>query len=93
MKKNWLNLMAVLKSILISTEIAYRLKIKKFKKKKKNVEERSSEFWNLEKRINSDNLIYTYKTEGRSLKDFRNYQNLIDLFKNLIDGNINPKKY
>ena len=92
MKKNWLNLMAVLKSILISTEITYRLKIKKFKKKK-NVEERSSEFWNLEKRINSDNLIYTYKTEGRSLKDFRNYQNLIDLFKNLIDGNINPINY
>ena len=27
-----------------------------------------------------------------SLKDFSNYQNLIDLFKDLRDGNINPKE-
>ena len=27
-----------------------------------------------------------------SPKDFINYQNLIDLFKNLRDGNINPKE-
>ena len=37
------------------------------------VEERSSELRNLEKRINPDNLIYKYKTEGKSLKDCRNY--------------------
>ena len=33
-----------------------------------------------------------YNTEGRSLKDFPNYQNQIKLFKNLRDSNINPKK-
>ena len=37
-------------------------------------------------------MIYKYKTEGRSPKDFRNYQNTIELFKNLRDGNINPKE-
>ena len=52
----------------------------------------SFEFRNLEKRINPDNLIYKYKTEGRSPKDFRNYQNLADLFKNLRDDNINPQE-
>ena len=36
---------------------------------------------NLEKIINPDNLIYKYKTKGTSLKDIRNYQNSIDLFK------------
>ena len=56
------------------------------------VDERSPKFWNLQKRINSDNLIYKYKTEGIIPKDFSNYPNLIDLFKNLRDGNINSKK-
>ena len=37
-------------------------------------------------------MIYKNKTEGSSPKDFRNYQNLIDLFKNLRDGSINSKK-
>ena len=37
-------------------------------------------------------MIYKYKTERMSPKDFINYQNLIDLFKNLRDGNINPKE-
>ena len=32
------------------------------------------------------------KTEGKSPKDFRVYQNPVDLFKNLIDGNINTKE-
>ena len=56
------------------------------------VEEISSEFKNLEKIINSHNLIYKYKTEGISPNDFRNYQNPIELFKDLRDGNINPKE-
>ena len=43
----------------------------------------------LKKRINRDNLIYKYKTEGRSLKHFRDYKNL---FKNLRYGNINSKE-
>ena len=38
------------------------------------ITERSSDVWNLEKRTNSDNIIDKYKTEGRSPKDFRNYQ-------------------
>ena len=36
--------------------------------------------------------IYKYKTEGRSPKDFNNYQNPIDLFINLRDGNVNPRR-
>ena len=54
--------------------------------------ERSSEFRNLQKRTDPDNLIYKYKTEQRSPKDFKNYQNPIDLFKHLRDGSIDPKK-
>ena len=42
--------------------------------------------------MNPNNLIYKYKTEGRSSKEFSNYQNLIDLFINLWDGNIDPKE-
>ena len=56
------------------------------------VEERSSEFMNLEKRINPDNLIYMYKAEGISPKDFRNYWDSIRLFKDLRDGNVSQKK-
>ena len=52
----------------------------------------SSEFKKIENRFNSDNLIYKYKYKGKIQKDFRNYQNLIELFKNLRDDNINPKK-
>ena len=47
---------------------------------------------NLEKRINPDNLIYKYKTEGITPKKFRNYQDPIKSFKDLRDGNINPKE-
>ena len=46
---------------------------------------------NLEKRINPD-LIYKYKTEGITPKNFRNYQDPIKSFKDLRDGNINPKE-
>ena len=52
--------------------------------------ERSSKLMNLEKN-NPDNSIYKYKTEGISPKIFRKYQNAIELFKDLRDGNINPK--
>ena len=37
-------------------------------------------------------MIYKYKTEGISPKDFGNYQNPIELFKDLRDGNRNPKE-
>ena len=66
--------------------------LEKQKKINELVEERSSEFRNLEKEINPDNLIYKYKTEGRSPKDFGVYQNPTDIFKNLRDSNINPKE-
>ena len=45
------------------------------------IEERSSGFKDLEKRISPDNLIYSYKNERIIPKDFRNYQNPIELFK------------
>ena len=76
--------------LLISAEIEYYLKNKKIFNEL--IKERSSEFWNLAKRVTSDNLIYQYKTKGRSPKDFRNYQNSIELLKDLRDGNINPKQ-
>ena len=56
------------------------------------IRERSFEFHDLEKIINPNNLMYKYKTEGISPKDFSTYQNPIHLFENLIDGNINPKE-
>ena len=47
---------------------------------------------NLEKGINTANLIYKYQTEGKSPRDFNNYQNFIDLFINLRDGNLSPRE-
>lgn len=37
-------------------------------------------------------MIRNYKTEGRTPKDFRNYQSPIELFGNLRDGNVNPRE-
>ena len=54
-------------------------------------EERSYEFQNLKEKSNSNNLIYKYKIQGRGPKDFGNFQNPIDLFRNLRDCNVNPK--
>ena len=34
-------------------------------------------------------MKYKYETEGRSPKDFRNYQNPVELFKTLGDINVN----
>ena len=36
-------------------------------------------------------MIYKYKAKRISSEDFGNFQNPIDLFKDLRDGNINPK--
>ena len=55
MESNWLNLMNLLKKILIWTEIAYHLKIKKMFNEL--VQKRSSEFWKSEKN-SLDNLTY-----------------------------------
>ena len=81
----------IFKRILILTEIVYHIKNKK-SLMNKLIKERYSEFHDLEKIINSNNLIHKYKTEGIIPKNFSNYQNPIDLFKNLSDGNINPKE-
>ena len=37
-------------------------------------------------------MIYKYKNEGISPTDFRSYQDPLKLFKDLRDGNINPKE-
>ena len=70
--------------------MAYYLKNKK-KIFNELAEEKSFEFQNLKEKINPNNLIYRYKTEVISPKDFSDYQNPIDLFINLRDGNINPR--
>ena len=56
------------------------------------VGEKSYTIHNLKGKINPINLIYKYKIEGRSSKDFSGYQNPIDLFINLRDGNVNPRE-
>ena len=37
-------------------------------------------------------MIYNFKTEGKSLEDFSDYQNPIHLFIHLRDGNVNPRE-
>ena len=76
-----------------------RLKIKEkiFNEKKETfneliIESLLNELCDLQKRINSNNLTYEYKTKGRSPKGFRNDENLIDSFKDLRDGNVNTRK-
>ena len=46
-------------------------------------------FRNFFKKCYSNNLIYKYKTESATPKDFSNYQNMVDLFINLRDVHIN----
>ena len=73
-ENNWLNLKKSLKKILILIEIMYYLKDKKIFNEL--VEEKSYIFQDLKENINPNNLIYTYKIERRSPKDFSNYQNI-----------------
>ena len=81
MGNNWLNLMNLLKRILISTEIVYHLMNKE--KYLMNLLKKSLlNFRTQKKKIDTSNLIYKYKTEGSSPKDFSNYQNPMDLFMN-----------
>ena len=54
--------------------------------------ERFSEFYNFKKIIDPENLIYQYKCEESSPKDFTNYQKPIDLLQKLRDGIVNPKE-
>ena len=64
--------MNLLKKILTFTEIVYQLKNKKVFDKP--IEERYSEFKNFGKKINSNNFIYQYKTEGKRPEDFSIHQ-------------------
>ena len=73
------NLIKLLKSILILTEIVYHLKNKQ-KYLMNLLKKNSYEFLDLKEKINSNNLIYKYKTKGRSVKDFSKYQNLQPIY-------------
>ena len=62
-------------------------------------EEKSFQFQNLKERLNSNNLIYRYKTEGISPKYLLNIYYVYVIIKirhikfiNLRDGNITPRK-
>ena len=37
-------------------------------------------------------MTYNYKIEGKCPKDFNDYQNPIDLFIHLRDGNVKPRE-
>ena len=65
----------------MSTEIVYHLMNKE--KYLMNLLKKSLlNFRTQKKKIDTSNLIYKYKTEGGSPKDFSNYQNPMDLFMN-----------
>ena len=76
---------------MILKNIVHHLKNKK-KIFNELAEEKSYQFQDWKEKINLNNFIYKYKTEGRNLKDFRNYQNLIDLFINLRYVNVNLRE-
>ena len=87
--------MKLIKRILILKDIAYHLKNRKIFNEL--VERKSSESKNLEKKLIltiwfiSTNLKEKFRNPNGQNQN-RNYQNLVELFKNLKDGNINPKK-
>ena len=56
------------------------------------VKERVLEFSFIKDKIDPNNLVYTFKTDGNEPKDFGNYQTLLKLFEDLRDGNINHKE-
>ena len=56
------------------------------------LQKKSHEFQNLKENINLNNLIYKYKTDGRSLiMKFSNYGNWINILINVRDCNLNPR--
>ena len=57
----------------------------------KLAEEKSFQFRNLKRKSDPGNLVYRHKTKGISPKDFSNYQNPMNLFINLRDGNIKSR--
>ena len=55
------------------------------------VEERALEFSDVKDKIDPNNLVYVFKTEGNRPKDFGNNQMPLKLFEDLRDGNVSPK--
>ena len=74
--------MNLLQRISMSTEVAYYLKKKYFI----NLLQKGLLNSKIQKRVNSDHLIYKYETEGRAFK------NSLGFFKNLTNGNINQRE-
>ena len=91
MVNNWLYLINLLKRISISKKLVCHLKNKN-KILKELSEEKSFQFQNSKEKINPNNLLYRYKTEGITLKHFSKYQIPLGLFINLRDGNIYPRE-
>ena len=56
------------------------------------VKERALVFFDIKDKIDPNNLVYTFKTDGNEPKDFGNYQTPLKLFEDLGDGNINSKE-
>ena len=56
------------------------------------VKERALEFFDIKDKIDPNNLVYTFKTDGNEPKDFRNYKTPLKLFEDLRDGNINSRE-
>ena len=54
--------------------------------------ERAFELSYKKDKIDPNNLVYTFKTDGNEAKDFGNYQTPLKLLEDLRDGNINPKE-
>ena len=50
------------------------------------------EFSDIKYKIDLNNLVYTFKTDGNEPKDFRNFKAPLKLFEDLREGNINPKE-
>ena len=56
------------------------------------VKARALEFSYIKDKIDPNNLVYAFKTDGNEPKDFGNCQTPVKLFEDLRDGNINPKE-
>ena len=56
------------------------------------VKERALQFSDIKDKIDSNNLVYVFKTGENEQKDFENYQMPLKLFEDLRDGEINPKE-
>ena len=56
------------------------------------VKERALEFSDVKDKIDPNDLVYTFKTDGNDPKDFRNYKTPLKLFEDLRDDNINLKE-